>query len=49
MCMGRKLKYKTVESRIEAERKWRRDYYHRNRKKICESYMRKYYESKTNV
>jgi hypothetical protein len=44
--MGRKKKYGTDKERIEAERRWRREYYHRNKKQICEEYMRKYYERK---
>lgn len=44
--MGRKLKYKSKEEQLEAKRKWRREYYYRNKEQICENYMRKYYERK---
>jgi len=44
--MGRKIKYKTTEERQTAQRRWRREYYHRNKKSICKKYMEKYYDNK---
>jgi hypothetical protein len=44
--MGRRSKYKTEEERKEAQRKWNREYYHRNKDKINSQRMEKYYEGK---
>ncbi len=44
--MGRKRKYLTKEEQKEAQRKWNRTYYHRNKKKLNKETMRKYYEEK---
>lgn len=44
--MGRKLKYETYDEQLEAKRRWRREYYHRNKKRINRERMRKYYERK---
>lgn len=47
--MGRKPKYKTDEERKEAQRKWAREYYHRNKDKINKRSMEKYYERKNKM
>jgi len=44
--MGRKLKYKTYEQQLEAKRRWRREWYGRNRKQVCKKYMQRYYAQK---
>lgn len=44
--MGRKKKYKTEEEQKEAQRKWNREYYERNKSDINKRKMEKYYESK---
>jgi hypothetical protein len=44
--MGRIKKYKTHEEKINVMRKWRREYYHRNKKIINEKRMQEYYNSK---
>jgi len=44
--MGRKRKYYTEEERREAQRKWAREYYYRNKDKINKKAMDKYYEKK---
>lgn len=47
--MGRKRKYKTDEERKEAQRRWAREYYYRNKDKINKRAMEKYYERKNKV
>lgn len=42
--MGRLKKYKTDAEKIEAQRKWAKEYYYRNKKIINEKTMKKYYE-----
>lgn len=44
--MGRKPKYKTVEEKKEAQRKWNREYYRRKKEEINSHRMEKYYEEK---
>ena len=44
--MGRKKKYKTEEEQKEAQRKWNREYYERNKSEINKKKMEEYYESK---
>ena len=44
--MGRKKKYETNEQRLDADRRWKREWYHRNKDRINKEYMRKYYEKK---
>jgi|TARA_B100000427_G_C15104859_1_gene418844 hypothetical protein len=34
--MGRKRKYKTKEEKLEAQRKWQMEHYHRNKEKILQ-------------
>ena len=45
--MGRKRKYYTEKERRNAQRRWSREYYYRNREKINKKYMERYYERKT--
>lgn len=42
--MGRKRKYHTDEEQKEAQRKWAREYYHRNKDEINKKAMERYYE-----
>lgn len=42
--MGRLKKYETNEEKIEAQRRWAREYYYRNKEKINKKTMKKYYE-----
>ena len=42
--MGRLKKYKTDQEKIEAQRLWAREYYHRNKELINKKTMEKYYE-----
>jgi len=42
--MGRKQKYQTDDERKEAQRRWSREYYHRNKNTINRKAMEKYYE-----
>lgn len=44
--MGRKLKYKTEDEQLDAKRKWRREWYARNKKQVNRERMRKYYQNK---
>lgn len=44
--MGRKKKFKTDQEKSEAMRRWRMEYYFRNKQKINEDAMKKYYERK---
>jgi hypothetical protein len=44
--MGRKLKYETYDEQLEAGRRWRREHYHRNKKRINKERMCKYYKRK---
>jgi len=44
--MGRLKKYKTNNEKINAQRKWAREYYYRNKEKINKRTMKKYYEKK---
>lgn len=46
--MGRKKKYHTEEELIKAKRKWRKEWYERNKEKYNAHRMKKYYESKKN-
>jgi len=45
--MGRLKKYKTEEEKKEAQRKWVREYYNRNKVILNKKAMEKYYERKT--
>jgi hypothetical protein len=47
--MGRKRKYNTEEEKLDAQRKWNREYYEKNRQKINTHRMRKYYERKKSL
>ena len=42
--MGRKQKYKTENEQLEAKRRWRREWYDRNKERVNRERMRKYYE-----
>ena len=44
--MGRKKKYLTAEERREAQNRWAREYYERNKEKINEKLMKVYYGKK---
>lgn len=46
--MGRKKKY-TDEELIEAQKKWSKSYYDRNKEKINKKAMEKYYELRKNL
>ena len=46
--MGRKKKYQTEEELIEAKRKWRKDWYEKNKVEYNVRRMEKYYEQKRN-
>lgn len=47
--MGRLKKYKTEQEKIEAQRAWAKEYYHRNKKVINKKTMEKYYELRKNI
>ena len=47
--MGRLKKYKTDEERINAQRKWAKEYYYRNKKTINEKTMKKYHEKNNSI
>lgn len=46
--MGRKKKYNTEEERINAQRRWNMEYYHRNKDKIKEKAKERYEERRNN-
>lgn len=46
--MGRKKKYKTEEERLEAQRRWNMEYYHRNKEKLKEKARNRYEERNRN-
>jgi len=41
--MGRKRKYQTPDEKLEAQRRWAREYYQRNKDEINRKAMEKYY------
>jgi len=41
--MGRHKKYRTDDEQLEAQRRWRREYYLRHKDRINKARMRKYY------
>jgi len=43
---GRKSKYNTEQERKEAQIRWSREYYERNKEKIRKKNLRRYYEKK---
>ena len=47
--MGRKRKYHTEEEKLDAQRKWAREYYTRNKESINKNAMEKYYELRKNL
>lgn len=47
--MGRKKKYNTEEEKREAQRKWNREYYIKNKQKINTHRMEVYYELQKNL
>ena len=47
--MGRLKKYKTEQEKIEAQRDWAKEYYHRNKEVINKKTMEKYYELRKNI
>lgn len=44
--MGRKKIYNTDEERLEAQRKWNMEYYHRNKELLQEKARKRYGDSK---
>ena len=46
--MGRLKKYKSEQEKVEAQRLWAKEYYHRNKEKINKKAMEKYYELQKN-
>jgi hypothetical protein len=47
--MGRLKKYITEQEKIEAQRDWAKEYYHRNKEVINKKTMEKYYELRKNI
>jgi hypothetical protein len=47
--MGRKKKYHTSEEIKEAQNKWAKEYYYRNKDKINKKTMEKYYGDKNEI
>ena len=47
--MGRSKKYKTEQEKIDAQRTWAKEYYHRNKEVINKKTMEKYYELRKNI
>ena len=47
--MGRLKKYKTEQEKVEAQRIWAKEYYHRNKEKINKKAMEKYYGLQKNL
>ena len=47
--MGRHKKYKTENEKSEAQRRWQREHYYRNKERISKERMRKYYEEKVDT
>lgn len=43
--MGRLKKYKTEQEKVDAQRFWAKEYYHRNKEKINKKTMEKYYKN----
>ena len=46
--MGRKKKYNSLDEVKEAQKKWAKEYYYRNKEIINKKTMEKYYERKDN-
>jgi hypothetical protein len=47
--MGRLKKYNTDEEKKDAQRKWVREYYYRNKDSLNKRQMEKYYELRKNI
>ena len=47
--MGRLKKYKTEQEKVDAQRLWAKEYYHRNKEKINKKTMEKYYVLRKNI
>ena len=47
--MGRLKKYKTEDEKKEAQKKWAKEYYYRNKEKINKKAMEKYYGLQKNL
>ena len=45
--MGRNLKYQTYDEQLEAKRRWRREWYNRNKGWVNKKRMQKYWGNKT--
>lgn len=43
--MGRLKKYKTKQEKVEAQKTWANEYYHRNKDSINKKAMEKYYKN----
>lgn len=46
--MGRKKKYNTPEELAEAKKQWAKNFYERNKERLNNTSMEKYYEQKRN-
>jgi hypothetical protein len=44
--MGRSIKYKSTEEKLQAQRKWALEYYHKNKEEVNRKTMKKYYAKK---
>lgn len=47
--MGRKRKYHSLEQAKEAQKKWAKEYYYRNKEDINQKTMEKYYAGKNEI
>ena len=47
--MGRKKKYQTEDEKHEAQKRWMREYYYRNRERLNKERMERYYELQKNT
>ncbi len=47
--MGRKKKYITEQEKRDAQNKWAKEYYKRNKEKLNKASMKKYYELRKNL
>ncbi len=46
--MGRKKKYNTKEDKLDAQRRWNMEYYHRNKEKLKEKARKRYEQGNSN-
>jgi hypothetical protein len=47
--MGRKKKYNTPEELAEAKKQWSKNFYERNKERLNNTSMEKYYEKRNNL